>query len=141
MPRRRSWPSRSRLPRAPTTTRLTPTTVATTESTAPPETTEATTTSTTEVDDDLELDDHDDVAAPPTTTVDQLKAEVTAALRGLEDKGYALLHESDDSAISTAQIAEIAIPGSPYAAGAGRAGSYKSWSRTIKWSAFNEPNL
>jgi len=87
-----------------------PTAVATTESTAPAETSEATT-STTEV---TTTSSSTATAPPPTTSVGQFDAEVTAAFLALEDKALALLMNPTGSDLDAA-VADIAVPGSPYA--------------------------
>ena len=61
----------------------------------------------------VELDDDDHDPAPPTTqSVDQLKAEIEAAYRDLDAKGYALLRNPTLDGLD-AKVAEIAIPGQP----------------------------
>ena len=78
-----------------------PTTASTTEASSRTTTTEASTTTT---------------SAPTVTTqaVDRQKAEIEAAYRDLDAKGYAMLQNPTLDGLDST-VADIAIPGSPYA--------------------------
>ncbi len=85
------------------------------EPTAAPETADTSTTSTIRGHDDVELDDDDDDGRGARhDDGDQLKAEIEAAYRDLDAKGYAMLQNPTLDGLE-AKVAEIAIPGSPYA--------------------------
>jgi hypothetical protein len=91
-----------------------PTTVVT-ESTVRPETREpATTTSTTEATTTSSSTTTTTSPPPTTQSVDQLKAEIEAAYRDLDAKGYALLQNPTLDGLD-AKVAEVAVPGGAYA--------------------------
>ena len=90
-----------------------PTTVAT-ESSSAPETTVADTTTTTSEATTTSSSTTSSTAPPTTASVDQQKAEIEAAYRDLDAKGYAMLQNPTMDGLD-AKVAEIALPGSPYA--------------------------